>query len=133
LDRHTALIREWHGVSHRVTVLADGVLLRGARYRSLAEVARKITGTRWSGPRFFRLRAPITLFRSTRRMRGERRRKAVYSAGETEIDKPHDLRGGRARSRAVRRGELPHRQRDRRVAMLAAPFGAPCLLAMTAY
>jgi Protein of unknown function (DUF2924) len=44
-----------------VTVLADGVLLRGARYRSLAEVARKITGTRWSGPRFFRLRAPITL------------------------------------------------------------------------
>ena len=52
------LIREWHGVSHRVTVLADGVLLRGARYRSLSEVARKITGSRWSGPRFFGLRAP---------------------------------------------------------------------------
>ena len=54
----TVLIREWHGVSHRVTVLADGVLLRGARYRSLSEMARKITGTRWSGPRFFGLRAP---------------------------------------------------------------------------
>jgi hypothetical protein len=54
----TVLIREWHGVSHRVTVLADGVLLRGTRYRSLSEVARKITGTRWSGPRFFGLRAP---------------------------------------------------------------------------
>jgi Protein of unknown function (DUF2924) len=54
----TVLIREWHGVSHRVTVLGDGVLLRGARYRSLSEVARKITGTRWSGPRFFGLRAP---------------------------------------------------------------------------
>jgi hypothetical protein len=54
----TVLIREWHGVSHRVTVLRDGVLLRGARYRSLSEVARKITGTRWSGPRFFGLRAP---------------------------------------------------------------------------
>jgi Protein of unknown function (DUF2924) len=54
----SVLIREWHGVSHRVTVLADGVLLRGARYRSLSEVARKITGTRWSGPRFFGLRAP---------------------------------------------------------------------------
>ena len=52
------LIREWHGTSHRVTVLADGVLLRGARYRSLSEVARKITGSRWSGPRFFGLRAP---------------------------------------------------------------------------
>jgi hypothetical protein len=46
----SVLIREWHGVSHRVTVLADSVLLRGARYRSLSEVARKITGTRWSGP-----------------------------------------------------------------------------------
>jgi Protein of unknown function (DUF2924) len=54
----TVLIREWHGVSHRVTVLGDGVLLRGARYRSLSEVARKITGSRWSGPRFFGLRAP---------------------------------------------------------------------------
>jgi hypothetical protein len=54
----SVLIREWHGVSHRVTVLADGVLLRGARYRSLSEVARKITGSRWSGPRFFGLRAP---------------------------------------------------------------------------
>jgi Protein of unknown function (DUF2924) len=53
----SVLIREWHGVSHRVTVLADCVLLRGARYRSLSEVARKITGTRWSGPRFFGLRA----------------------------------------------------------------------------
>jgi len=54
----TVLIREWHGVSHRVTVLADGVQLRGARYRSLSEVARKITGSHWSGPRFFGLRAP---------------------------------------------------------------------------
>ena len=54
----TVLIREWHGISHRVTVLGDGVLLRGARYRSLSEVARKITGSRWSGPRFFGLRAP---------------------------------------------------------------------------
>jgi hypothetical protein len=54
----SVLIREWHGTSHRVTVLADGVLLRGTRYRSLSEVARKITGTRWSGPRFFGLRAP---------------------------------------------------------------------------
>jgi hypothetical protein len=52
------LTREWHGTSHHVTVLADGVLLRGARYRSLSEVARKITGTHWSGPRFFGLRAP---------------------------------------------------------------------------
>ena len=54
----TVLIREWHGVSHRVTVLKDGLQLRGTRYRSLSAVARKITGSRWSGPRFFGLRAP---------------------------------------------------------------------------
>ena len=29
---------------------------RGQRYRSLSVVARKITGARWSGPRFFGLR-----------------------------------------------------------------------------
>jgi hypothetical protein len=40
-----------------VTVLEDGVLMRGTRYRSLSEVARKITGSRWSGPRFFGLKA----------------------------------------------------------------------------
>jgi len=57
----TVLIREWHGVSHRVTVLEAGVLLRGVHYRSLSEVARKITGTRWSGPRFFGLRASATV------------------------------------------------------------------------
>jgi len=54
----SVLIREWHGVSHRVTVLEDGALFRGKRYRSLSEVARVITGTRWSGRRFFGLRAP---------------------------------------------------------------------------
>ena len=33
------LIPEWHRVSHRVTVLEDGVLLRGVRYRARAEYA----------------------------------------------------------------------------------------------
>ncbi len=51
------LLREWHGVTHQVTVLADGVRLRGQRYRSLSQVARVITGARWSGPRFFGLKS----------------------------------------------------------------------------
>ena len=50
------LLREWHGVTHQVTVLADGVHFRGKRYRSLSQVARMITGSRWSGPLFFGLR-----------------------------------------------------------------------------
>jgi hypothetical protein len=51
------LLREWHGNTHQVTVLADGVRFRGQRYRSLSQVARVITGTRWSGPLFFGLRS----------------------------------------------------------------------------
>jgi Protein of unknown function (DUF2924) len=52
----TVLIRQWRGVRHRVTVLDHEVVYRGQRYKSLSEVARLITGTRWSGPLFFGLR-----------------------------------------------------------------------------
>jgi hypothetical protein len=52
----TILIREWQGNAHRVTMLDDGVSFKGKHYRSLSEVAREITGSRWSGPRFFGLR-----------------------------------------------------------------------------
>ena len=55
----TILIREWQGNAHRVTMLDDGVSFNGKHYRSLSEVAREITGSRWSGPRFFGLRAPV--------------------------------------------------------------------------
>lgn len=52
----TVLIREWQGKSHHVTVLERGVLYRKKNYRSLSQVARVITGCRWSGPLFFGLR-----------------------------------------------------------------------------
>lgn len=52
----TRLIREWRGTTHTVLVHANGVEWRGERYASLTEVARKITGAHWSGPRFFGLR-----------------------------------------------------------------------------
>ena len=54
----TVLIREWGGVSHRVTVLDHGVVYRGRRYESLSAVAGVITGARWSGPLFFGLKRP---------------------------------------------------------------------------
>ena len=56
----TRLVREWHGQTHTVVILGDGVEWRGRRYRSLSVVAREITGTRWSGPRFFGLTAGET-------------------------------------------------------------------------
>ena len=52
----TRLLREWHGITYEVTVTEDGVLFKGKRYQSLSEVARIITGAKWSGPLFFGLR-----------------------------------------------------------------------------
>ena len=52
----TRLLREWRGVTHAVFVTSSGYEYGGASYRSLSEIARKITGTRWSGPAFFGLR-----------------------------------------------------------------------------
>jgi hypothetical protein len=53
----TVLMREWHGVTHEVRVLDQGVLYKRKRYRSLTEVAQLITGAHWNGPQFFGLRS----------------------------------------------------------------------------
>jgi hypothetical protein len=52
----TLLVREFEGVLHTVTVVSGGFSWQGRTYKSLSEIARLITGTRWSGPRFFGLR-----------------------------------------------------------------------------
>ena len=52
------LVREWHGHTHTVTVTEDGFEYAGTSYPSLTKIARKITGTHWSGPRFFGLVRP---------------------------------------------------------------------------
>ena len=49
------LIREWRGRTYSVIALEDGFDFEGRRYPSLSKIAREITGTRWSGPRFFGL------------------------------------------------------------------------------
>lgn len=51
------LVRAWKGVLHPVSVEEDGAIVwDGATWKSLSEVARAITGTRWSGPAFFGLK-----------------------------------------------------------------------------
>ena len=53
----TRLVREWKGVLHTVTLDAEQkVHWNGKEWNSLSEVARAITGTRWSGPAFFGLK-----------------------------------------------------------------------------
>jgi hypothetical protein len=55
----TVLNREYRGVVHRVVATADGQYdFEGRSYPSLSMIAREITGTRWSGPLFFGLKAP---------------------------------------------------------------------------
>ncbi len=52
----TRLVREWRGATHHVLVLDHGFEHHGRRYSSLSQISRAITGTSWSGPRFFGLR-----------------------------------------------------------------------------
>ena len=52
----TRLIREWQGRTYDVLVLDDGFSWQNTHYRSLSAIARKITGTAWSGPLFFGLK-----------------------------------------------------------------------------
>lgn len=55
LSAGVVLAREWKGVLYKVTVTRHGFQHLGKNYRSLSDIARTITGTRWSGPRFFGL------------------------------------------------------------------------------
>jgi Protein of unknown function (DUF2924) len=56
LKSGTRLVREWRGRTYEVLVLDDSFSWQGTSYRSLSALARKITGTAWSGPLFFGLK-----------------------------------------------------------------------------
>ena len=51
----TVLVRDYQGLRHTVTVVPNGFDWQGTTYSSLSAIARAITGTAWSGPRFFAL------------------------------------------------------------------------------
>jgi hypothetical protein len=53
----TRLLRSWHGRTVAVLVTEEGYLFEDRPYTSLSKIAREVTGTAWSGPRFFGLRA----------------------------------------------------------------------------
>jgi hypothetical protein len=52
----TRLVREWRGRTYEVLVLDGGFSWQDTHHRSLSALARKITGTAWSGPLFFGLK-----------------------------------------------------------------------------
>lgn len=49
------LLREWNGTTHVVDIPPEGFVWNGSPHRSLAAIARAITGAHWTGPRFFEL------------------------------------------------------------------------------
>jgi hypothetical protein len=87
----TRLLREWQGRVHEVTVTKDGFVWQGAAHRSLSEIARLITGTRWNGWVFFGLKktgsAPSQATnqrRGRRRSRGQPQSTAAATSGVGE-------------------------------------------------
>jgi hypothetical protein len=67
----TVLTREYQGVAYRVIATSDGQYdFQGRLYPSLSMIAREITGTRWSGPLFFGLKAPA---KTSAKKKGARR------------------------------------------------------------
>jgi len=49
----TRLIREWNGKTIAVTAAEQGFEYDGRQFTSLTQIASEVTGTHWSGPRFF--------------------------------------------------------------------------------
>ena len=47
------LVREWNGRTYQVQVTEGGFEMDGKAWKSLSAIAKHITGTTWSGPRFF--------------------------------------------------------------------------------
>ena len=51
----THLVHEWNGRTYQVEILDSGYRFDGKTYPSLTAITKRITGTHWSGPRFFGL------------------------------------------------------------------------------
>jgi hypothetical protein len=55
LNTGNRLVRDWQGKTYIVDVIPEGFRWQDRTYKSLSAIATEITGTRWSGPRFFGL------------------------------------------------------------------------------
>src|ERR1700681_3460746 len=78
----TVLVRDYQGRRHIVTVEPEGYVWEGKPYSSLSAIARAITGTAWSGPRFFALKTCTP----TERPRGRARPSITASPNHPQVD-----------------------------------------------
>ena len=74
----TVLVRDYQGRRHTVTVEPEGYVWEGNPYSSLSAIARAITGTAWSGPRFFALKSS-----------GERRNDPPHATHDRGVARDH--------------------------------------------
>src|SRR5213075_2363557 len=91
LKSGTRLIREWQGRIYDVLVLDDGFSWQNTHYRSLSALARKITGTAWSGPLFFGLKPNRTAARHSSQLPG-RAGEELESSNAAGLREPQTLR-----------------------------------------
>lgn len=82
----TRLVREWQGRVHEVTVDGESFLWNDERYRSLSEIARLITRTRWNGWVFFGLKKTGEGRAVSPKLEGQRTRAARIDAREKARD-----------------------------------------------
>jgi hypothetical protein len=83
----TVLVREYQGRRHTITTVRDGFEWRGTTYSSLSAIARAITGTSWSGPRFFALQRAGAGRKPKRKSAaapddGRRQRRAIHAGND---------------------------------------------------
>jgi hypothetical protein len=95
----TVLVREYQGRRHTVTTVRDGFEWQKTTYSSLSAIARAITGTSWSGPRFFALQ------RAGEGGKPKRKWAAVPDDGRLAANR-HLLREGASVSEAVATAHL---------------------------
>jgi hypothetical protein len=87
----TVLVREHQGQRHTVTVGRKGFDWQGTTYPSLSAIARAITGTAWSGPRFFALKSAADGAHPKRRSNALRRSIQEATSGDgAPHRRPHD-------------------------------------------
>jgi hypothetical protein len=81
----TVLVREYQGRRHTVTVEREGYVWAGQPYSSLSAIARVITGTAWSGPRFFALKSAPEQDQRAKRGAARPYRKSQPSRGRASL------------------------------------------------
>jgi hypothetical protein len=94
------LLREWRGEMHEVVVLEKGFRYRDRQHQSLSEIARLITGTRWSGPVFFGIKKPERLKEEGADEGGQRKRAGDNRPARAK-SAARPARSGEARAGAI--------------------------------